>query len=89
MQSHLKQSNEKSTRPYYPQGKSIDQFMDNRFAFLLSHLRLDDIDLRATNKKHDKFAPARYQYLIGTLLSLQTLYNSLHEENKKNIKLVN
>lgn len=32
----------------------------NRFAYLLSHLRLDRITERAEARLHDKFAPARY-----------------------------
>jgi hypothetical protein len=31
----------------------------NRFAFLLSHLRLDNIMEREEARLHDKFAPAR------------------------------
>ena len=32
---------------------------NERFRFLLSHLRLDDVRVRAAAKKKDKFAPAR------------------------------
>jgi hypothetical protein len=31
----------------------------NRFKFLMSHVRLDDVTVREEAKKHDKFAPAR------------------------------
>jgi hypothetical protein len=33
----------------------------NRFAYLLSHLRLDDKTQREELRPHDKFAPARYR----------------------------
>jgi hypothetical protein len=32
----------------------------NRFAYLLSHIRLDDKTKRDEARIHDKFAPARY-----------------------------
>lgn len=38
----------------------------NRFAYLLSHLRLDDKDTREERRAHDKFAPARFVALINS-----------------------
>jgi len=43
----------------------FDQFANDRFAYLLAHLRLDNIEVRQAAKLNDKFAPARYLLLIS------------------------
>jgi hypothetical protein len=43
----------------------------NRFSFLLSHLRLDDAQVREEAKKHDKFAAARKVKKITFFFELQ------------------